>query len=140
MSRLLLLVKFGVRPYAQNQHGQQCLRDYFRDSRFIGRAGNEPQYARRTTMYALISDHFYYFGRNAPPLTPRHREYPIERGGRHYRNNFPQDFIDDFVRWLEQFPTGVNGEPCAHWPEDDVFELGLRPGVARTRRCGARCR
>ena len=69
-------------------------------------------------MFALISDHFFYFGKEAPKLARRHLERPIEKRGPGYRNRFSDDFVKRFVAWLErQYQPGVHGDPCAEHRE-----------------------
>jgi hypothetical protein len=124
----------GRLVYAMLVTEKMNLRDYFRDPRFADRAGNRPEFAGRTDMFALVSNHFYYFGKEAPQLAPRHLAYPIERGGRGHRNKFPQRFIDDFVAWIAQFSPGVHGDPCGATAEPTVIQLGM-PARPTKRRC-----
>lgn len=60
--------------------------------------------------FALISRHFYYFGRNAIVIPER---FDLEKKGRGFRSHFEQDDIRKFVEWLERNPkSGRQGEPC----------------------------
>jgi hypothetical protein len=105
----------GRLVYAMLVTEKMTLQDYFRDPRFKRRAGNEMHLAGCTDRYALISDHFFYFGRSAPKFKKRHLDYPIEKRGPGYRSiSFTQEFIADFVTWLEEnYSVGIHGEPCA---------------------------
>lgn len=105
----------GKLVYAMLVTEKMTLQDYFRDPRFKHRAGNEMHLAGSTERFALISDHFFYFGRNAPKFEKRHLDYPIEKRGPAYRStSFTQERIADFVAWLEEnYSVGIHGEPCA---------------------------
>jgi hypothetical protein len=114
------------------------LQDYFRDPRFKRRAGNEMHLAGSTDRFALISDLFFYFGRNAPRFEKRHLDYPIEKRGPAYRStSFTEEFIADFVAWLEEnYTVGIHGDPCAECNEETETCETLRP----RRKCRPRSR
>ena len=64
------------------------LKEYFDDPRFDGRAGNLLKYSRRTDMFALVSNHYFYFGNAAIPFAPQHLNHPrhpIEKRGQWHR-------------------------------------------------------
>lgn len=105
----------GKLVYAMLVTEKMTLQDYFRDPRFNRRAGNELHLTHSTNRVALISEHFFYFGRNAPEFEKRHLDYPIEkRGPRHRSTSFTKEFIADFVAWLEEnYEVGIHGDPCA---------------------------
>lgn len=106
----------GRLVYAMRVTEKLTLRDYFRDARFKNRAGNKENIhlVGSAERFALISETFYYFGNKAPKFASRHRNNPIEKKGPAYRAAFEDDFITDFVAWLEeQFTFGVHGSPCA---------------------------
>jgi hypothetical protein len=71
--------------------------------------------------YALISRHFFYFGRNAIDLSelPRqHLHHPFEKKGPGYRCDFTKEYVEEFVKWLEgMFRVGVHGQPCKSHPD-----------------------
>lgn len=119
----------GKLVYAMVVTEKITLQDYFHDPRFKRRAGNEMHLAGSTDRSALISDHFFYFGRNAPKFEKRHLAYPIEkRGPRHRSRSFTREFIADFVAWLEQnYTVGIHGEPCAECEEETETCETLRP-------------
>ncbi len=65
---------------------------------------------------ALLSDHFYYWGRNAIPL-PREL-WPIIKRGRGERSRTNEPYVDRFVAWIEMLgpsPGSVLGDPII-WP------------------------
>jgi len=124
----------GKLVYAMRVTEKLTLQDYFRDSRFVGRAGNNPDFVGRTDMFALISEHYFYFGASAPKFTRRHANHPIEKRGPSHRSRFPEEFVTDFVKWLEKtYQVGLHGNPCAvqeePWPE---------PRTASPPRCSTR--
>ena len=113
----------GRLVYAMRVTEKLTLRDYFRDPRFTHRAGNVPDFAGRADMFALVSDHFFYFGAAAPMLATRHRDHPIEKRGPGHRSRFADEFATNFSAWLErQHRVGVHGRPCAGHPEPDEPE------------------
>lgn len=74
--------------------------------------------------YALISRHFYYFGRNAidvSEIPSQHLDHPFEKSGRGYRCDFTAEYIEQFAKWLQgRFKVGRHGPPCKplsslHW-------------------------
>ncbi len=121
----LSLGKHGHLIYAMEVTEKLAIRDYLRDVRFKGRAGNLQKPETRTDMFALVSDHFYYFGKNAYPLAKRHRDHSLEKRGPWHRCDFSQDFIVDFVRWVTQLPKGKTGEPCKAPPTAQTLPLNL---------------
>jgi hypothetical protein len=80
--------------------------------------------------FALISNHFFYFGANARDISeiPRtHLGCPFENPGRGYRRDFAQEFVADFAKWLEDnFKVGVNGPPCRPSSELEIPERPLK--------------
>jgi len=83
--------------------------------------------------FALISKHFFYFGRNAINISEvptRHLDRPLEKKGQGYRSKFPQAFIEDLSAWLSAtFAVGVHGLPCK--PRDDIASPRCPPRVKR---------
>ncbi len=71
--------------------------------------------------YALISRHFFYFGRNAINLTEipkKLQKHSFEKRGPGYRCDFTDEYVQEFVKWLEKtFKGGVHGQPCKRHPE-----------------------
>jgi len=109
------------------------LADYCKDKQFASRfdAKLDPP---RKDRYVLISGHFFYFGCDAVPIPARFRNYPLEKRGPGFRyKNFTEDFISDFVSWLESnFEPGMNGEPCK--PDPDFLKLKC-PSKVRRKEC-----
>jgi hypothetical protein len=74
--------------------------------------------------YALISYHYFYFGRNAIDISKipkKHLDRPFEKDGRGYRNRFREKFVEEFAKWLESnFKVGVHGPPCEPHSELDM--------------------
>jgi hypothetical protein len=102
------------------------------DKRFAGRIDAEPDPARKSH-YALISRHFFYFGRNAIRIPSRFLNYPLEKTGPGFRRDFDEDFISDFVAWLEdKFKVGVHGQPCKPHSE---LKMPKCPSKVRQRGC-----
>jgi hypothetical protein len=102
--------------YAMRVDEKLTLAEYYTDKRFRGRAGNTRDESHRTDTFALISQHFFYFGRNAIDLEAvpqEHLAHPLEKKGAGFRSDFNEEFIEDFIRWLERnFEIGIHGAPC----------------------------
>lgn len=63
--------------------------------------------------FALISRHFYYFGRKALAIPQRFSDYPLEKKGPGYRRDFSESFIKEFTGWLDDnFRVGTYGPSC----------------------------
>ena len=104
----------GRLVYAMLVTEKMKLQDYFVDPRFKHRAGNKEQFTKRTDRFALVSNHYYYFGRNAPRFEERHVGKIEKRGSGYKSTSLKLDFITDFVKWLEEnFTPGIHGPPCA---------------------------
>ena len=62
---------------------------------------------------ALLSGHFFYFGRNAIKISEipaKHLDHEFEKTGPGYRCDFSEEFVEDFANWLQDnFKTGVHG-------------------------------
>jgi hypothetical protein len=118
--------------YAMKVTKKFSLSEYLCSRMFAARADHHtgPDAKRR---FALISDDFYYFGRNAPRIPPRfNRPHPLEKKGPGYRSDFDAGFIVRFERWLRnQFSGGINGSPCK--PPSPNTGPQLRHG------CSTRC-
>jgi len=96
---------------------------YLTSPKYSRRADRFPEIPYRQSRVALISEEFWYFGRNAIniALVPnRHLTDGLEKRGPNYRADFSPAFIDDFANWIrETYRQGIHGEPCdgtpAHW-------------------------
>ena len=108
----------GTLLYAMRVDEKLTLREYYEDKRFSGRKENTPDESHRTDTYALISRHFYYFGKNAisiDMIPKEHLSHSLEKRGPGFRSDFNEEFIAGFAKWLERnYETGVHGEPCSY--------------------------
>ena len=63
----------------------------------------------------LISQHYSYFGGSAIDIPERFwswDSYDLRlKLGRNYLCNFPSDFREAFIDWIETLPRGIGGEP-----------------------------
>lgn len=100
------------------------------------RPGDHDEHNRRTDlggMYALLSDRFFYFGKNAPML-PDHLLGLVKQGPGH-RAAANAHLLDAFLAWIAHQPRGLRGEPqewdaarkscassCAQHDEQDEAE------------------
>jgi hypothetical protein len=109
--------------YAMRVTDKIPLRAYLTARQYAGRADRYPPAGSDQERFALISDDFYYFGRNAihiAGIPTRHLNHPLEKRGPRHRHDFTEAFIADFEQWIaRKFSVGVHGEPCAgtppHW-------------------------
>ena len=87
--------------------------------------------------FALLSRHFYYFGRNAIDISDipqEHLDHNFEKTGPGHRSDFSQVFVEEFISWLGMtFKKGVHGQPCK--PLEDYAAPTCKPKVKRKRRC-----
>jgi hypothetical protein len=118
----------GTIIYAMKVTDKMNLQEYFTSSEFackkLGSKGNcrfGDNFERRTDFdkyerFVLISEHFYYFGRNAIKI-PKKRFPNLEKRGRRFRSRFEDSYIADFVSWIENEigkKPGKHSRPC--WP------------------------
>jgi len=102
---------------------------YFQDRRFNDRADNiyykengnweqkENPYHKKEDMIrdlsgicVLISNHYFYFGRNAISIPNRFNE--LIKKGPSYKCNFDEKLVNNFLKWLEfNYDKGRHGEP-----------------------------
>jgi len=87
---------------------------------------------------ALISHHFFYFGRNAIDISDipqMHLDHPFEKRGPGHRCDFSEEFVEDFAKWLKaNFKTGIHGQPCKPHSE---LKLSKCPSQVRRKGCGS---
>lgn len=122
----------GTIVYAMRVDEKLSLGKYYDDPRFKGRADANHNLPR-TGHFALISRHFYYFGRNAIKIPKRFLEYPLEKENRGFLNHFDEDFIEDFTHWLEtSFKVGIHGPPCK---PHSTFHMPTCPSEVRRKPC-----
>jgi hypothetical protein len=64
--------------------------------------------------FVLVSEHFYYFGRNAISILKK--RFPgLEKKGQGFKSRFDEVYIANFVKWIEKEAgkePGKHGEPC----------------------------
>jgi hypothetical protein len=116
--------------YAMRVTDKTTLQDYFTSAEFACKkfrpTGNyrygdnvEPRTEfDKHERFVLISEHFYYFGRNAISI-PKKRFPALEKKGRGFKRRFEEAFIEDFVKWIETETgkqPGKHGEPCLQLP------------------------
>ena len=108
---------------------------YCTDERFMGRVDSELD-IDCTGRFALLSRHFFYFGRNAidiADIPKRHLDHPLEKKGPRYRSDFSEPFIEELAAWLERtFETGIHGLPCR--VTDDRFDATDEISTTRKRK------
>jgi Nucleotide modification associated domain 2 len=66
-----------------------------------------------TQQFALISRHYWYFGKKAIPI-PKAKFPDLEKKGPGFRSDFQEPYISRFTSWLEKHykKRGRLGEPC----------------------------
>lgn len=108
---------------------------YLHDQRFIGREdhidlgyGNE---------FALISHHYFYFGKSAIQTSYLPRTIPLQRlfkRGPGFRRDFPENSLKALVKWFERtYSVGMHGDPVTE------KAVSTRPRMRLTR-CLSQCR
>jgi hypothetical protein len=106
--------------YAMRVDEKLSLRDYNADPRFTNRI-DAHQRSPKKGEFALVSRHFFYFGRNAVRIPKRFLDHPLEKAGPGFRKDFDENFIEDFINWIEtKYKIGVHGEPCDPMAELDT--------------------
>ena len=87
---------------------------------------------------ALISHHFFYFGRNAIDISDipsKHLGHPFEKAGPGHRADFSDEFVGAFAGCLKaNFKVGVHGPPCKPHSE---LKLPRCPTKVRRKGCTA---
>ncbi|MEI6422171.1 MAG: hypothetical protein WCP55_08120 [Lentisphaerota bacterium] len=89
---------------------------YYSDLRFKNRIDNHKYDPKEATRNVLISQHYFYFGKNAIPISeiPQNNLiHPLEKKGPRYRADFNPKFINQLTSWLEnKYYIGMHGAPC----------------------------
>jgi len=115
----------GKLIYAMRVDDKLSLVEFYQDERFHGRKNT----LNREDGFALISQYYFYFGRAAIGLEripKQHLDHPLEKKGPGYRKDFSQEFINDFVQWLEsKYSVGKHGSPCAILTQDSLLQIDL---------------
>jgi hypothetical protein len=74
--------------------------------------------------FVFISEHFFYFGENAPALPPQFRSLEWPRQGVKCHAG---EIAEQFVQWLEEnHEPGVHGDPRDRDNEDDCGDINKR--------------
>jgi hypothetical protein len=74
----------------------------------------------RHKQFALISRHFYYFGRKAIYI-PKSKFRRLEKKGPGFKVHFNETYIARFLKWLKtetKNKWGKHGDPCMKTIED----------------------
>jgi hypothetical protein len=119
--------RHGTLVYAMRVDEKPTRKDYFSDSRFAEKkrvdAGTYEQTRgdnerprndfERVEQFALVSQHFYYFGASAKSATNIPKRFKcLEKTGPGFRYVDPENFRP-FREWLEKhYEPGKQGEPC----------------------------
>lgn len=86
---------------------------YLSDRRFQGRSDCEN--FGSGNKYALVSRRFFYFGRNALPISdlPDELAENIAKRGVGFRSDYTPQRLKKLVRWFaKNYETGTHGDPC----------------------------
>jgi hypothetical protein len=122
----------GKVVYAMRVDEKLPFDQYCKDRRFWNRPDADPEPPESHGDFALVSRHFFYFGRDAidvSDLPASHLSHPFEKRGPGHRSDFGADFIRDLASWLERtFEIGVHGPPCKVLPDLPA------PGVTAVRK------
>ena len=103
----------GTLIYAMKVEENLTLKEYYKDKRFKDRKGNVPEQSHRTDTSALISRHYWYFGKKKVCIPKKFQ--PLEKKGRGFKSNFNEEFIKDFTKWLEHNnKKGESGKSCCN--------------------------
>ena len=93
---------------------------YLQDTRFLGRKDHED--CGHGNKFALISHHYFYFGKNAisiselPPSIPNQR---LLKKGPNFRKDFPATSLQKLCEWFESsYELGMHGNPCTAKVDD----------------------
>lgn len=126
----------GKLVYAMRVDKKIPLADYRRG--YIGKRIDAEHDIVEKNRFALISNHFFYFGKNAIELSeiPKmHLDHPFEKSGPGHRNDFSEEFVKAFAKWLKaSFKVGVHGEPCKPHAE---IKSPRSPAKVRRKGCTA---
>ena len=92
---------------------------YFKDSRFQKKKPEPPvNEFEKNEQFALVSWHFYYFGKKAIEIPDVFKNF--EKTGPGFRCHFDQADICGFLEWLKKRKPGMRGEPCYPVPPDEL--------------------
>lgn len=106
---------------------------YLRDVRFAGRLDHSDE--GQGNKFALVSRHFFYFGREAVGLSELPsslRSAGLEKRGPGFRSDLPGPLVQELVSWFEKtFELGRHGEACSPLSTANVEAIRRRsvPGA-----------
>jgi hypothetical protein len=81
--------------------------------------------------FVLVSEHFYYFGRNAISI-PMKKFSGLEKKGRGFKACFDEAYLASFVKWIEKGREGgKHGAPCLPLGEKDKIKCDPCPKRAK---------
>ena len=125
----------GKIVFAMRVDEKITLAEYYSDPRFKGRKDNKRCDKSNTTRHALISKHYFYFGKNAISISKiphKYLDHPLEKKGPRYRYDFDPRFIKKFTTWLEKkYRIGIHGDPCGSFENITKIRLKCQSGQVR---------
>lgn len=87
--------------------------NYLQDVRFIGRDDHED--FGGGNKYALVSTHYFYFGKNAIDTSEFPEDIPSQnlfKTGANYRSDYPISALNKLIDWFERsYLVGMHGDP-----------------------------
>ena len=109
----------GKIVYAMRVDERLPLRKFQKDKRFIKRDDNKHEVGDISKRFALISYHYFYFGKNAVEIDKIEKkvinkiDHPLEKKGPGFRKDFNEEFVQGFINWIEKiYQPGRHGDPC----------------------------
>ena len=127
----------GTILYLMRVDEKISLETYLNEPRFEGRLDRKN--LRLGNQFALVSSHFFYFGRNAVPLqafSPNLSAANLEKRGPAYRRDLPPSQVEKLIGWFERtYAPGIHGEPCSPLPEWSPTVSRARVDLQRIGKC-----
>jgi hypothetical protein len=107
---------FGDNIYSRGAHAKKWCQANSHHSLTDGSVNPSNVAADTKTDRMLISDDFVYWGGDGPRLPQRFLNYGPQHVtlcvGRNHKNNFPTEFVQEFVAWIRSLnEKGYAGEP-----------------------------
>jgi hypothetical protein len=104
----------GTILYLMRVDEKLTFNNFLSDHRFNNRLDHHD--SNEGNQFALVSHHYFYFGRNAVPLNTlpmRFSTYKLLKKGPGFRCDLQKARIEDLVKWFEQhYEIGMHGDPC----------------------------
>lgn len=114
---------------------------YINDDRFQGRSDHMDDGAYN--LYALISHHYFYFGRNAFHIDalPIHVQSKcLIKSGQGYRYDYPEELVAEFASWFENtYIVGMHGNPCDPLEIQNGDDQSNSKPAVQYGKCGSDC-